>query len=312
MMRLPPPTVLFSFDSRSGTGWFRPSRFSVERLMRRRIFTALGLLALSGLVQPGWAQTRQRPLRILLANDDGFDAPGLTALADSLRPLGRILVAAPRDQQSGAGHGITYREPIMVRRVLNDDSIPWFAVSARPATVVRLALEQLMDSLPDLVVSGINTGENIGLTAWLSGTVAAAREAAFLGVPAIAVSLGGDDLEDFHDAAGFVRRFIEQLSQEGQLRAPLLLSVNVPAGISRAVPAVRVVRLSLATSSQRYDRRTTPSGQLYFWDNWDPPADDVDGTDLHAFERGFITVTPLRIDQTDDAELGRFKRFERP
>lgn len=280
--------------------------------MRRGILAACWILTCPAFVQPAMAQVAQRPLRILLANDDGFDAPGLAALADSLRPLGRIFVAAPREQQSGTGHGITYREPIMVRRVLNDDSIPWFAVSARPATVVRLALEQLMDSLPDLVVSGINIGENIGLTAWLSGTVAAAREAAFLGLPAIAVSLGGNDLEDFHATAGFVRRFVERLSREGRLRAPLLLNVNVPAGVAQAIPVVRVTRESLVTSPQRYDRRTTPTGQLYFWDNWDPPADDVEGTDLHAFSRGFITVTPFRIDQTAHERLNEFKRLERP
>jgi len=280
--------------------------------MRSGLLAACWLLACSTFVQPVWAQAPQRPLRILLANDDGFDAPGLTALADSLRPLGRIFVAAPREQQSGTGHGITYREPLMVRRVLNDDSIPWYAVSARPATVVRLALDQLMDSLPDLVVSGINTGDNIGLSAWLSGTLAAAREAAFQGLPAIAVSMGGYDLEDFHAAAGFVRRLVERLSREGRVREGLFLSVNVPEGAARMIPPVRVTRQSLVPSSQRYDRRTTPNGQLYFWDNWTPPADDVEGTDLHAFSRGFITITPMRIDQTAQERLGEFKGLERP
>ncbi|HXV85847.1 MAG TPA: 5'/3'-nucleotidase SurE [Gemmatimonadales bacterium] len=280
--------------------------------MPPRLPAACWLLAFSVFVQSGWAQAPQRPLRILLANDDGFDAPGLTALADSLQPLGRVFVAAPREQQSGTGHGITYRDPIMVRRVVNDDSIPWFAVSARPATVVRLALEQLMDSLPDLVVSGINTGENIGLSVWLSGTAAAAREAAFVGLPAMAVSMGGYDPEDFHAAAGFVRRLVERLSREGRLRAGLFLNVNFPEGVARAMPSVRVARQSLATSSQHYDRRTTPNGQLYFWDNWSPPEDDAEGTDLHAFKRGFITITPLRIDQTDERRLGDFKGLERP
>jgi len=278
--------------------------------MYRGIFAACWLLVFPMFVQPVAAQGAPRPLRILLANDDGFDAPGLAALADSLRPLGRIVVAAPREQQSGKGHGITYREPLMVRGVLNDDSLPWYAVAATPASTVRLALEQLMDSLPDLVVSGINTGENIGLSAWVSGTVAAAREAAFMQIPAIAVSLEGNDLEDYHAAAGFVRHFIERLRTEGRLRAPLLLNVNVPAGVARALPIIRVTRQSLVTSSQRYDRRTTPNGQLYFWDHWEAPTDDVEGTDLHAFMRGFITVTPFRIDQTADDQLAGLKSLE--
>jgi 5'-nucleotidase len=266
----------------------------------------------SAFVQPVAAQERRRPLRILISNDDGFDAPGLQALADSLQSLGRVFVAAPREQQSGMGHSITYRDPILVRGVLNDDSIPWYAVSARPATVVRLALEQLVDSLPDLVVSGINAGENIGLSAWVSGTVAAAREAAFLGIPAIAVSLGGNDWSDYHVAAGLVRRLVERLARDGRLRAPLLLNVNVPAGVAQAVPVIRVTRQSLKTSSQRYQRRTNPSGQVYYWDNWEPPAADVEGTDHHAFKNGFITVTPLRIDQTADQQLGDLRALERP
>lgn len=280
--------------------------------MSRGLLAACWLLVFPAFVQPVAGQEPGRPLRILISNDDGFDAPGLQALADSLRPLGRIVVAAPREQQSGMSHSITYRDPIMVRRVLNDDSIPWFAVSARPATVVRLTLEQLADSMPDLVVSGINAGENIGLAAWLSGTVAAAREAAFLGIPAIAVSLGGNDWVDYHAAAGVMRHFIERLAREGRLRAPLLLNINFPAGVARAAPVIRITRQSLKTSSQRYDRRTNPSGQIYYWDNWDPPADDAEGTDLNAFNKGFITVTPLRIDQTADDKLGELKPLERP
>jgi 5'-nucleotidase len=279
--------------------------------MARGFLAAFWLLVCAAFVQPATGQAQERALRILISNDDGFDAPGLQAMADSLRPLGRVFVAAPREQQSGMSHSITYRDPILVRRVLNDDSIPWFAVSARPATVVRLAVEQLMDSLPDLVVSGINAGENIGLSAWLSGTLAAAREGAFLGIPAIAVSLGGNEWQDYHVAAGFVRHLIERLAREGRLRAPLFLNVNLPAGVAAAVPAVRVTRQSLKTSSQRYDRRTNPSGQLYFWDNWEPPADDAEGTDLHAFNRGFITVTPLTIDQTAEGQLGSLKSLER-
>lgn len=279
--------------------------------MARGFLAAFWLLVCAAFVQPAAGQAQQRPLRILISNDDGFDAPGLQALADSLGPLGRVFVAAPREQQSGMGHSITFRDPIFVRRVLNDDSIPWFAVSARPATVVRLAIEQLMDSLPDLVVSGINAGENIGLSVWLSGTVAAAREAAFLGIPAIAVSLGGNEWQDYHATAGFARHLIERLAREGRLRPPLLLNINVPAGVANVLPAVRVTRQSVKTSSQRYERRTNPSGQLYFWDNWDPPADDAEGTDLNAFNRGFITVTPLRVDQTAEDQLGLFKSLER-
>ena len=156
-------------------------------------------------------EAAERQFTILIANDDGSGAPGLIALVDSLSSIAEVFVAAPSEQQSGTGHGITYRDPITVREVPNDLGVPWYAVGARPATTVRLALTTLLDAPPDLVVSGINSGANIGLDTWVSGTVAAAREAAFHGVPAIAVSRGGN--ADYAAIAGFV--LIEKVAPAG-------------------------------------------------------------------------------------------------
>jgi 5'-nucleotidase len=253
----------------------------------------------------------QRRLRILVVNDDGYQAPGLLALVDSLLPIADISVVAPYEQQSGTGHGITYRDAIKVYEFGNPHGLVWYAVDARPATVVRVALVTLLDSLPDLVVSGINTGDNIGTSAWVSGTAAAAREAALNGVPALAFSVNPIGPDAYQVAAGWARRIVERLHMEGRLRAPLLLNVNLqgqqPAGI-------RVAPMSLALGEQRYDRRVSPRGQVYLWDDWAPPEDDaVEGTDLFWFHRGYITITPLRIDQTDPAEIPTLERvFTRP
>jgi len=245
-------------------------------------------------------------LRILVVNDDGYRAPGLVALVDSLMPLGDVFVAAPLEQQSGTGHGITYREPITFFESGNPQGVPWFAIDARPATVTRIALTVLMDSLPDLVVSGINTGDNVGVSAWVSGTVAAAREGALHGLPAVAVSVNaGGDVAYYRVAAGWARRVLETLIRDGLVHAPLLLNVNVPAG---GPQGIRVASMSLALGNQRYERRASPRGVDYLWDDWSPADEDpTEGTDLYWFRRGFVTVTPLTVDQTDAAMGSRLE-----
>jgi 5'-nucleotidase len=252
-------------------------------------------------VTVGLAQEAPR-LRILVVNDDGYQAPGLVALVDSLVPIAEVIVVAPLEQQSGTGHGITYREPIKVLEFGNRYALPWYAIDAKPATCVRLALTVLMDSLPpDLVVSGINTGDNVGASAWISGTVAAAREGALNGIPAIAVSVGVGSHQDYEIAAGYARQLVERLRALGKIAPPLLLNVNVPAG---GPAGIKVAPMSLVLGEQAYDRRYTPRGQLYFWDAWSPPEGEaVEGSDHYWFSRGYVTVTPLRIDQTDTSEL---------
>jgi 5'-nucleotidase len=280
-------------------------------IRRLPVLLLVGLLLIpaeSGLAQD---QRPDRRLRILVVNDDGYQAPGLLALVDSLLPIADVSVAAPYEQQSGTGHGITYRDAIKVYEFGNPHGIVWYAVDARPATVTRVALVALLDSLPDLVVSGINTGDNVGTNAWVSGTAAAAREGALHGVPALAFSVNPTGSDAYQVAAGWARRIVQQLLAEGALRAPLLLNVNLqgqqPAGI-------RVTPMSLAMGEQRYDRRVSPRGQTYLWDDWSPPEDDpVEGTDLFWFRRGYITITPLRIDQTDTAAIPMLERlFSRP
>ncbi len=272
--------------------------------MTRCLLTVLVTLAVAGW-SPVTAQERAAPppLRILVANDDGYQAPGLIALVDSLVPIAHVVVAAPLEQQSGTGHGITYRDPIRVSEVGNPYSITWYAIDARPATCIRLALTALLDTLPDLVVSGVNTGENVGLSTWLSGTVAAAREAAFHGLPAIAASVGVGGGVDYEVAAGYVRGLVERLRDAGALEQPMLLNVNVPAGGAERIKGIRIVSMGLVQGRQGYERRLSPRGLLYFWDNWSPPEEAPEGTDVAAFEAGYVTITPLRIDQTDTKQL---------
>lgn len=235
---------------------------------------------------------------ILLSNDDGPEAPGLEALYEAFVSIAEVAVVAPAAEQSGVSHGLTYKEAIMVERLKRPDGGAWYAVQARPATCVRLALTSLLERQPDLVIAGINRGENLGLQTWFSGTVAAAREAALWGTPAIAVSMGGHEITDYRAAAGYLRTLVERLRERRVLRPGLLLNVNIPRGAAGGIKGVKVSRLSRLLAQERYERRISPSGQLYFWNVWKPPADDEEGTDLHAYARGYLTITPLVLDQT--------------
>ena len=241
----------------------------------------------------------QRPaaaqFTILLSNDDGYDAPGLRALVEALRPVGEIIVAAPAFEQSGIGHALTLRAPVLVSERKQPNGVTWYSIEGPPATCVRLAVESLLPRRPDVVISGINRGDNLGITVYHSGTLGAAREAAIVNLPAIGVSIRGDDAETYAAAASYIRNLVEQLRARQALRPGLFLNVNVPAGTRRGV---RLTRLSVKPRYDRFERRVSPTGRLYVWPSFDQLEDDAEGTDVWAFVRGFITVTPMTLDVT--------------
>lgn len=240
-------------------------------------------------------QTRAQ-LTILFSNDDGYGAPGLNALVEAFRPAAEIVVVAPAIDQSGKGHSIITHDPIMVAEKKQPNGASWYAVDGPPATCVRLALESLLLRRPDLVISGVNRGENLGTVIYYSGTLGAAREAAIVGLPAIAVSMGGNDGKDYAAAAGFVRQMVEQLREKQMLKPGLFLNVNVPAGERKGV---QLARLSMKGGGDtRFERRVNPSGRLYFWQVFHQIEDDAEGTDVWAFFHGYIAVTPMTLDVT--------------
>lgn len=275
------------------------------------VLSVTTLLTLPAASASGQDVQGPRKLRILVTNDDGYQAVGLLSLVDSLTPVADVTVVAPLEQQSGKSHGIKFLDPIKWFRAGGRAGVSWYAVDAPPATVVRVALFAVLDSMPDLVIAGINTGDNAGTSAWVSGTVAAAREAALHGVPALVFSACPTGSDSYAAAAGWARQVLERLQTEDRIRAPLLLNVNLPCG---APQGIRVAPMSLATGTQGYDQRVSPEGQRYLWDTSSPPEDDpVVGTDLYWLHRMYITITPLQIDQTDLAQIEEMKRvFDRP
>ena len=237
-------------------------------------------------------------MRILISNDDGYFAPGIAALEQALRGLGEIIVVAPERDRSGASNSLTLDRPLSVRRAANG----YRYVNGTPTDCVHVAITGLLDARPDLVVSGINDGANMGDDTIYSGTVAAATEAFLLGVPAIAFSLvrkGHAHLDSAARAArGFVERFIaDPLSGPG----PVLLNVNIPNRPFEELGAPVLTRLGKRHPTESVVRATNPRGETVYWIGPACAALEAGpGTDFHATEQGAISVTPLQVDLTHD------------
>ena len=242
-------------------------------------------------------------MRILVTNDDGVHAPGLLALAEALDTLGEVDVVAPSQGQSGAGHGITFVEPLTADEVKIGGERRAWSVSGTPADCVKLGLQELLPARPDLVVSGINAGANRGVDVLYSGTVAAAAEAALTGIPAAAVSLEKSDGFDFKSAAGWALRVLSPVLEDGIPRGQVL-NINVPAASRVAARGIRLVPQSLSPWEDGYDRRQDPRGRDYYWLTADEPVPDPQKpSDLGALADGWVTVTPLQFDLTAREQL---------
>ena len=248
---------------------------------------------------------------ILLTNDDGIRAPGIVAMYRALVKAGHeVRVVAPETVQSATGHGITMATPLLTSKVRVEDAFEGVAVDGRPADCVKLAINQLCnDRLPDLVISGMNSGTNVGINVIYSGTVAAAIEAAFLGLPAVAVSLYlRKEIEaDYGGAAELAGRVIERIVDAG-LKAGQVATINIPALAADQEPAgVRVVRQCTRPWVDTYERRQDPKGRDYYWNNSVFRLGETESdTDVAALRDGYVTITPLQFDLTDHGMLKRW------
>ena len=263
---------------------FRPGRVLVSLLFIALIFsTRIPFFA-------------QKPYRILISNDDGFQAPGILALVEKLKPLGEVTVAAPAVNQTGVGHALTFGRPIEVKS-WETDGCRWFAIAATPAVCVRMALTTLLPQQPDVVVSGVNKGENTGVITFSSGTVSCAREAAYRNIPAIAVSLEEGPQMDYGAAAEFTVRLLLEVRKRG-LPAGTYLNVNFPARTSDQIKGVLVTRQDMRPADEHYAKRTSPEGKEEHWSVYRPLTGGEEDTDTWAFTQGYISITPMTIDQT--------------
>ena len=257
-------------------------------------------------------------MQILLTNDDGIDAPGIEALHEALDGLGEILSVAPLTVQSATSHGITFNEPLMTQEVQVNENMRGIAVDGRPADCVKLALREIWPkrfgdgSAPDLTISGMNSGANVGINVIYSGTVGAAMESAFLGVPAIAVSLHlGDRSRVHYRRAAQIARVVIDRVLEHRLDRHSVININVPCTESddAPMPELRVVEMNAAPGTESYEKRLSPSGQEYYWAvgggmEFTHTAPD---TDVEALLERYATVTPLTYVLTDHVRLQTWK-----
>jgi 5'-nucleotidase len=248
-------------------------------------------------------------VRILLSNDDGIHSPGLHALAQAIADLGEIWVVAPDREQSSVGHAITLSDPIWIRPYAFDGVHAAFAVGGTPADCVKLALTDLMPQRPDLILSGINRGENTGISTIYSGTVSAATEGTISGVASLAISLDSFTSNAFGPAARIARQLAVLVVQHG-LPSDTLLNVNVPHVPQEKLKGIRVTRQGRARWKETFEKRVDPRGRNYYWmDGFKVEMEEPDDTDGRALADGFVSVTPIRLDMTHHQFIEELKTW---
>jgi 5'-nucleotidase len=233
-------------------------------------------------------------MKILVSNDDGYLATGINELTEALSQIADVVVVAPDRNRSAASSSLTLDAPLRVSKVAENR----FTVNGTPSDCVHLALSGFLDDEPDLVVSGINHGANLGDDVIYSGTVAAALEGRFLGLPTIAVSLVGQNLEHFETAAAVAVELVEKI-ERAPLASDVVLNVNVPNVALNELQGVRATRLGFRHKSEQILEDKDPYGRPIYWVGPAGAGQDAgEGTDFFAIEQGFASVTPLKVDLT--------------
>ncbi|UCG64822.1 MAG: 5'/3'-nucleotidase SurE [Deltaproteobacteria bacterium] len=244
-------------------------------------------------------------MRILLTNDDGILAEGLIALYEELKDDFELSIVAPETEMSAVGHAITLSNPLRVRRFKRNGTFFGYGVSGTPADCVKIGVQEILQQRPDMILSGINLGSNVGINLLYSGTVSAATEGAFLGIPSVAISLNTKNDPDFGFAAKFSRRMI-QIVKENGLREGTALNVNIPAVPEDQIKGVSVTTQDLVRHKDIYEKRKDPRGNVYYWLAGETPVEDsIPDTDLMALRENRITITPISFDLTDVKEVKR-------
>jgi len=244
-------------------------------------------------------------MRILLSNDDGYFAPGLAALADALAGLAEIVVVAPEQNRSGASNSLTLDRPLLLKKAASG----FYFVNGTPTDCVHLAVTGMLDQLPDIIVSGINAGANMGDDTIYSGTVAAATEGFLLGIPSIAISLTSFEGKNFASAGRVARELVERFIRN-PVKEPVLLNVNVPDVPYAELKGMEVTRLGRRHKAEPVVKMLSPRNETVYWVGAAGAAADAGpGTDFAAVDRGAVSITPLQIDLTNTAQLPAIRHW---
>jgi 5'-nucleotidase len=251
-------------------------------------------------------------MRILLTNDDGIYAPGIYALYQALKSKHEVVVVAPEAEMSAVGHAITLTLPLRVQEAKKNGSFYGYAVTGTPADCVKIAVQKLLDQPPDIILSGINLGANVGVNVLYSGTVSAATEGSYLGIKSAAISLDTRENPDFRFAARFSKEIIRFMI-ESHMRKGIALNVNIPAVPPEEISGICLTRQGTARFEESFERRNDPRGNTYYWLSGETPVEDNNpDSDSVALKKNKITITPVHCDLTCNQELKRLKACTLP
>jgi 5'-nucleotidase len=244
-------------------------------------------------------------MKILLSNDDGYLAPGLAALAQHLSKIADITVVAPERNRSGASNSLTLDRPLSVKQAANG----FFYVNGTPTDCVHIALTGLMEDMPDMVISGINDGANMGDDTIYSGTVAAATEGYLLGIPSFAVSMSQHQPSYFETAASVMVDLVQQFNRS-EILEPTLLNINVPDVPLEEIKGRMVTRLGKRHKAEPVIQLKTPRGETVYWVGAaGQPNDGGEGTDFYAVSQGFVSISPIQVDLTKHSQIKTMQQW---
>jgi 5'-nucleotidase len=269
------------------------------------------LLVVSLFVPLRAQQTKPQPppYRILISNDDGVRAPGIAIVAQTLQAIGQVIIVAPAENQSGKGHSIVTSEPVFREDLTLPNGLRAIGLTATPATTVNVAIRNIVTPKPDLVVSGINRGYNLGFSTYLSGTVGAAREAAIHGVPSIAASLAEAGVpRDYVYAAEEVLGVARRVKQYG-LPPNTFLNVNIPAMPAGGYKGYVITSQSRKKEGEEQfaETKNPATGRTIYWSVYKEGGEDAQGTDMWAVSNGYVSVTPMKLGEFDTSQVDTLK-----
>ena len=252
----------------------------------------------------------KKPL-ILVTNDDGISSPGIAALVDSMKEIGEVIVVAPDKPQSGVGHAITINSTLRIHKTRFHD-VKEYSITGTPVDCVKMAVNKILKSKPDLIVSGINHGSNISINVIYSGTMSAAVEGAIEGIPSIGFSLLNDSIDaDFTASKYFAKIIAKQVLEHG-LPKDICLNVNIPRLHLSEIKGIRICRQARATWIEKFDERKDPGGNPYYWltgkfVNYDEGKKE---TDVWAVKNNFVSVVPVQFDMTGYSALPALEKWK--
>jgi 5'-nucleotidase len=240
-------------------------------------------------------------LKILISNDDGIDSPGIAALANEMKKIGEVTVIAPRTEQSAVGHAITMKIPLRITEYYKNGDFFGYAIDGTPADCLKIGIRNILKTRPDIVLSGINNGSNTAINIIYSGTVSAAREAAIMDLPAIAISQTSHDAKDFTYSAKIASELTKQVLKRG-LPNGTLLNVNVPNLPEEEIAGILMTKQGKSKWDDIYEERIDPYGKKYYWLTGSLMETDVKlETDQFAIKNNYVSITPIHFDLTDYA-----------